>query len=441
MSDVEFSMSASCDRRLFWEAGLSVRYLVARINARRLDGERSAPRAPLNIALAIDVSGSMAGERLEAAKKAAVGLAAQLTEQDCLSIVSFGSDSMVHLDAVSVHPGTLPMIRQTIEALETSGMTNLSDGWFTAVDCAARIAERDPRMTARVILLSDGHANRGITEASELGEHAHQLRLRGVLTSALGIGNDYDEHLLRGIAESGGGRLHDAEVATEISTVLLGELQDISLTCIDNAEIILSTSTKLRIEAVGRGRIEERDGDLVLSLGAIQSESERVAVFKVICPKLPAGKQVHFTVTARGNSMSEAGVIGAGPVQLALTAAEGDRNSAQGRDDEVAEIVAKAWSAHVVTMVAKMNARGAFPEAQGFIRKELLHFANYVHGLRCGPALVRELDLLAHRAGSQISPRMRKEMVLQSSLAMEGRVDRRSMSRQSWSARMRDGNS
>ena len=441
MSDVEFSMSASFDRSLFWEAGSSVRYLVARVNARRLGEDRPVARAPLNIALAIDVSGSMSGARLEAAKKAAVGLAAQLTEQDRLSRVSFGSDVVVHLDAVTVHAGTLPMIRQTIEALETSGMTNLSDGWFTAVDCAARIAERDPRMTARVILLSDGHANRGITEASELGEHAHQLRLRGVLTSALGIGDDYDEHLLRGIAESGGGRLHDAEVTSEISTVLLGELQDISLTCVDNAEIILTTSTKLRIEAVGRGRLEERDGDLVLSLGAIQSGSERVAVFKVICPILPAGTQLHFTVTARGHAMSEDGVIGAGAVQLALTAAQGDRNSAQDRDDEVAEIVAKAWSAHVVTMTAKMNARGAFHDAQGFIRQELRHFANYVHGLRCGPALVQELDLLARRAGSQISPRMRKEMVLQSSLAMESRVDRRSMSRQSWSDRMRDGNS
>ncbi|MFD1807402.1 VWA domain-containing protein [Gemmobacter lanyuensis] len=151
-------------------------------------------RAPLNIALAIDVSGSMSGARLEAAKKAAVGLAAQLTEQDRLSLVSFGSDVVVHLDAVTVHAGTLPMIRQTIEALETSGMTNLSDGWFTAVDCAARIAERDPRMTlgsfCSVMVMRTAALRKRVNWGA-----CSSAPVAGVLTSALGIGDDYDEHL------------------------------------------------------------------------------------------------------------------------------------------------------------------------------------------------------------------------------------------------------
>ena len=53
--------------------------------------------------------------------------------------------------------------------------------------------------------------------------------------------------------------------------------------------------------------------------------------------------------------------------------------------------------------------------------------------------MIRELELLARRVGRPFSSRMRKEMVLQSSLAMEDRIDRRGMGKAAWSARMERG--
>jgi Ca-activated chloride channel family protein len=228
MNKLNFTLAANVDRRLFWKGGDSVRYLVARLNAAQVD-DTSEARQPLNIALVIDSSGSMSGGKLAAAQMAAIGLLERLSPKDRVSVVSFAEDVVVHIDGMAVGPETLPQIRAAISGIRTRGPTFLSGGYFAGVECAASIAAEDPTMTPRVLLLSDGRANKGLTDPDHFFEHVGQLRERGVLTSALGIGNGYDEHFLRGIAEHGGGRLHDAELTEEISSVLHGELDDILL--------------------------------------------------------------------------------------------------------------------------------------------------------------------------------------------------------------------
>ena len=125
MTDVNFIAAAAFDRKLFWEGGDSVRYLVARLRATRTNIDLLAERAPLNIALVIDASGSMDDGKLEAAKAAALGLMERLTEWDRLSLISFASDVQVHLDALPVTKENVARIRAEVSGLETRGMTNL----------------------------------------------------------------------------------------------------------------------------------------------------------------------------------------------------------------------------------------------------------------------------------------------------------------------------
>lgn len=439
MTDVNFTAAAAFDRKLLWEGGDSVRYLVARLRAKMKDDRRPAGRPPLNIALAIDASGSMGDGKLEAAKAAALGLADRLTERDRLTIVSFASDVQVHLDAVPVSRENLIRIRTEVSLLQTRGMTNLSGGWFAGVECAARVAEEDARMTPRIIILSDGHANEGISDPAELREHAGELRLRGVLTSALGIGDGYDEQLLRGIAESGAGRLHDAELASEISSVLLGELDDILGTVIEGAEIMLTVPPGIRVEVLGKAGAEVRDGRAVVAIGPIQNDIERVTVFKVTCPKAQRGDVFTFAMVATGRAVADRQMLATSAVAVTLAAVDGKANKDQPRDAEIAEIVARTWSAQIVAKVAQMNRDEAFEAAQEYIKGELHHFRRYVEDLPGGKDLVGELDFLAGRVGREFSGRMRKEMVVQSSLFMESRVDHRGAGKVAWSARMERG--
>lgn len=301
------------------------------------------------------------------------------------------------------------------------------------------MAEEDPRMTPRVIVLSDGHANEGITDPKELHEHAGQLRMRGVLTSALGIGDGYDEHLLRTIAESGGGRLHDAELTTEISSVLLGELDDIFGTIVEDAQIRLTVPAGVRVEVLGRESSEIRNGCIVVSLGPIQNEIERVTDFKVTCPRARLDDELAFEVIASGHAVDDWSELQTRVAQARLIAVDRAANSNQPRDTANAAIVARTWSAHVVATAARMNRDRAYEDAKEYIERELHHFRRYAEGLDRWRQMVHELELLARRVGRRFSSRMRKEMVLQSSLAMESRIDRRGIGKAAWSTRMERG--
>lgn len=439
MSDIQFSVSATFDRKLFWEGGASVRYLVAELSAHMNRDALPSERAPLNIALVIDASGSMGGGKLEAAKSAASGLAERLTERDRLTLVSFASDVQVHLDAVPVSQSNLAVIRSEIVRLQTRGQTDLSGGWFAGVECAARVSEADPRMTPRVIILSDGHANAGITESDELREHAGELRMRGVLTSALGIGDGYDEQLLRGIAENGGGRLHDAELVSEISSVLIGELKDIFETLMEGAQITLTAPRGVRVELLGKVAAETQHDGVVASLGPIQNDVPRVTVFKVSCPKSLRDEKLEFKLIATAQPVDNQSNEATETLTVSLLASGRTDNKTQLRDAATALAVARIWSAQIVGEAARLNSLGSYEEAKAYIEGQLRHFRRYVDILSGGNEMIGELELLARRVDRKFSSRMRKEMVVQSALFIESRVDRRGDGKAGWSERMERG--
>ena len=438
MTDLHLSLAAAPDQASFPADGGSVRHLVAHLAARRKDDRRPAERQPVNIALVIDVSSSMSGGKLGAAQQAALGLASRLDDRDRLSLVSFASDVAVHLDGVAAGAANGERIRDEILGLATRGMTNLSDGWFAGVHCAAQVAERHPRLSPRVILLSDGHANQGITDRGELCEHAGELRLRGVQSSALGIGDGYDEQLLRGIAENGAGRLHDAELDHEISSVLLGELEDIFGTLADDAWVEIEVPASVGVELLGTGQVQREGAVTRVAIGPVQNAVERVAVFRLVCPRAAPGDRLTCRLRAGGRATDDGSALAASPVTVEFIAADGGRGQHHPRDAGIAATVARHWSAHVAATTARLNRDGAHAEAQRYVEAQLAQFRRYAQGLEGGPDWIGDLELLARRAAHAFSPRMGKELALQSQLFLQGRADRRG-EKESWRKRMERG--
>ncbi|MHC5055476.1 MAG: anti-sigma factor antagonist [Planctomycetota bacterium] len=195
--------------------------------------EGGAGRKPLNVALVIDRSGSMAGEKLARTKEAALALIENLTPFDVLTIVSYG-------DTVEVHrpPGPVAdkaAARDAVLDIRSYGDTNLSGGWLKGLSLLAQREGDD--FIHRLLLLTDGRANRGVLEKEALVEIARQHNERALATTSIGFGSDFDEALLVDVARAGGGSFHYISKPDEASSAFLQEFGELSRVFGQNLEI------------------------------------------------------------------------------------------------------------------------------------------------------------------------------------------------------------
>ncbi|MCX7800626.1 MAG: VWA domain-containing protein [Fimbriimonadales bacterium] len=171
-----------------------------------IDRSDLEPAEPLRIALVIDRSGSMSGEKLEIAKQAALEMVRSLGAEDRVGVVVY--DDTVDLLQELAAPGKL--VASKISRVQSGGCTNLHGGWLRGVHLLPN--------GGHVVLLSDGLANAGLfTDAEGLAnEAARARREHGVTTSTIGIGMDFDERLMARMADEGGGMHYFARTAASI---------------------------------------------------------------------------------------------------------------------------------------------------------------------------------------------------------------------------------
>lgn len=185
--------------------------VLARIHPAQL-AQTSAPRPPLNLSLVIDRSGSMAGQPLQMARQAAQVGIRLLEPQDRVSVVIFddGIETLIPSQRVT----DKERLCQEVERITAGGSTALYGGWLEG---AMQVAEhQDKRALNRVLLLSDGQANVGKRSVGEIVPDVRGLTARQVGTSTVGLGRDYDEDLLRGMAEAGDGNFEHIEHASQL---------------------------------------------------------------------------------------------------------------------------------------------------------------------------------------------------------------------------------
>lgn len=159
-------------------------------------------RHPLDLALVIDRSGSMSGAPLVAARAAAREAVRMLLPGDRVAVATF--DNVVQLPVpLSDAAADGQAIVAAIEGVRAGGSTDLFGGWAEGLSQVLPVVSRE--RVARVVLLSDGRANHGVTDAQRIAADVAQAAVMGVTTTALGFGAHYDEALLRGMADAGGG--------------------------------------------------------------------------------------------------------------------------------------------------------------------------------------------------------------------------------------------
>jgi Ca-activated chloride channel family protein len=174
--------------------------LVVHLVTSRSIGDQPANYA-LNLCVAIDRSGSMGGQKLEHAKKGSLEIWENLNPGDHFTVLAFDDDVVL-----VTNPQTPPdEVRGRIQGLVSGGSTDLAKGWYLGL--LELQSYSSDRHINRMILLSDGQANRGETKPSVLGAESGRARDElGITTSTVGVGVDFQEDLLAAIARDSGGR-------------------------------------------------------------------------------------------------------------------------------------------------------------------------------------------------------------------------------------------
>lgn len=293
---------ASAGGTLDLEAALSHAYVPAKadktIHARiqvRADDAQAKERAPMNLAVVIDHSGSMAGGRLAQAKKAAHTLVDRLGEGDRLAVVSYGNNVTVDMDSVFVTEANKEKLHAAISSIRLHGSTNLAGGFKKGADIVGEHPTDDS--VNRVVLLSDGHANIGAKTPHALGKIAGGYLEKGVSVSTMGIGLDYNEKLMAEMAKQGAGNYYFVEDEKKLATIFSQEFKTLSQVVARNAKLELDIGAGVELIDLHGFPYTHKRGKVTVKLGNFYARQHKDILLDLSVS--PRGETRRDIVTAR----------------------------------------------------------------------------------------------------------------------------------------------
>jgi Ca-activated chloride channel homolog len=243
--------------------GMNQMYVLFELNGR---GEASS-RPPINLSVVLDRSGSMRGAPLHYCKEATKFVINQLQDEDVLNVVVFDD----HVKTV-LPPQELKhkdQLKLKIDQIVTGGMTNLSGGLIQG--CQHLLCQNTDQYVNRLILLSDGQANRGITDTGQLLNVVDDFQNAGAIISTMGVSDHFNEELMEAIAEHGKGNYYYINEVEEIPEIFSRELKGLLSIVAQNININILPHSGVQVKKCYGYMTQQKDDTVRLSLGDMYS--------------------------------------------------------------------------------------------------------------------------------------------------------------------------
>lgn len=375
-----------------------------------------AQRAPIDLAFALDRSGSMNGpNKIELVKQAVTAAVEQLQDSDRAALVVFDDriDTLHYLTPLD-HDHRKHLERAT-ESIYARGATNLSDGWLEAARQLQTGSNKEQRIR-RTLLLTDGLANHGITNPQRLSAHANELCEGSVTTSAIGVGRGFDEMLLSKMAESGGGNFQYIAEASELEAFFSEEIRSLGTMVAMSPFLDISLPEGMRAELINAFPHDQHRNRASVDLRDLSAGEEVHLVFAVgsrhlrsdsITPEL----HLHWKVPSTG----EVQEINESMASITVSSDTPTRN------DDAAGIVAMERAAREHREAIQLDREGRYQESRDRFRHsyDALMAApdsNEVQELRA-----RSAAMASHSMAAPMDEHTRKETVYSSHMRSRGR--------------------
>lgn len=252
-----------------------------RLSLKTLAAAARKDRPPINVALVIDRSGSMSGDRLDAAKKGAHTALERLGADDIVSLVSYNHEVDVLREA-GRFGSQRDALEKAIDKISSSGTTALYAGVKEGGEQVK--ARRSESQVDRVVLLSDGLANVGPSSPGELAALGRELAAKGISVSTIGLGLEYNEDLMQRLAAASDGNHVFVERPSDLAEIFDREFGDaISVAARDIIIQIECKSGFTPKRVLGRDA-EISGGRVTLKLNQLPADTERYVVVELEVP-------------------------------------------------------------------------------------------------------------------------------------------------------------
>ena len=319
----------------------------------------------LNLAIVIDRSGSMDGRPLDEAKKAAIMMVQRMSAEDRVAVVTYDSEARV------IVPSTLCVDRQSIieriRQVTCGGTTALHDGWLLGAEEVAR--QKTPTSLNRVLLLSDGNANVGLQDVDAIKSQCAQLADNEVTTSTYGLGHQFNEHLMIGMADAGLGQGYYGETADDLADPFNEEFELLLNTLATRIVMKAETPAHVSMELVNDFR--ERDGGWAMPDLAVGGEIWALFKLKIARENVGRGDgevlrcNIAFQ-TRDGETLQE------GPVKLSLDPLAPNAFAAVAEDEKVRRRVGELLVAYYQRESADAARVGDWPRVERIVAEAKL---------------------------------------------------------------------
>jgi Ca-activated chloride channel family protein len=247
-------------------------------------------RAPVNIAVVLDRSGSMAGEKLENARRAAHELVDRLNDKDRLAFITFGSNVTPLFPSSFCTSDAKAQMHQAIDKIYDMGGTNISGGLEAGLREVHAHSDQFP--VNRVVLISDGEANEGITSRSGLVAISRGALRTGISVTAYGVGVDFDEDLMEQLAENGGGNYSFLRTGGELEDILNKELKQLGTQVASNPHLTLRLAPGVQVaEVYGYAYDTDASNNPTIQLSDFSAGEHRKVVVRLTVPANSVGTE------------------------------------------------------------------------------------------------------------------------------------------------------
>ena len=260
----DVTLRVAPERDLVYTGGS--REVIVQVDLDAKKPEHGGKRAPMNLAVVLDRSGSMQGAKFEKAKQGACVAIDKLADDDFFSLVMFDNDTEVLLPPEKVGgERNREALKSRIDHVRTGGGTAIHAGVTLGAKQVRKNLDRE--FVNRIVLLSDGLANVGPSRPGDLASLGSELRRDGISVTTIGLGDDYNEDLMTALAEASNANYYYVRDAEKLPGIFAEELGAARTLVARGVTIRIAVPDGVRIkEIIGLPEIECRGRSADISL-------------------------------------------------------------------------------------------------------------------------------------------------------------------------------